>query len=116
MDTARTERTYDPKAGALPVLGYKPQTQTAVDCVNAMKAREELILRQLDFMAADPDVDQYWLALGRADLERAFMAINRSIFRPARVAFPSEERPGANVHGIGPDTDPEPGFAEKSAT
>lgn len=78
---------YDPKDGALPVKGYQPQTQTKVDCVNAMKVREELILRQLDFMREDPEVDQRWLAIGRTQLEQAFMAINRSIFQPKRVEF-----------------------------
>lgn len=83
-------QTYDPKDGALPVSGYQPQTAVKVDCVNAMKAREELVLRQLDMMKDDPEVDQRWLAIGRTQLEQAFMAINRSIFCPARVQFPSE--------------------------
>lgn len=29
-----------------------------------------------------------WLALGKTDLEKAFMAVNRSIFRPARIELP----------------------------
>lgn len=74
----------------LPVAGYRPQSDVAIDCVNAMKTREELILRQLDLMQNDPDVDQRWLAIGRTHLEQAFMAINRSIFRPGRVRFPEE--------------------------
>lgn len=85
-----TELVHDPKDGALPVAGYKPQNQVAVDCVNAMKSREEMILRQLDFMREDAEVDQRWLATGRTHLELAFMAINRSIFRPGRVEFPEE--------------------------
>jgi hypothetical protein len=72
---------------APPVAGYNDQSQTALDCVNAMKAREELILRQLDLMKNDPEVDQRWLAIGRTSLEQAFMAINRSIFRPGRVTL-----------------------------
>lgn len=69
----------------LPVSGYRPQSQTAVDCVNAMKTREELILQQLDLMKEDSAVDQRWLAIGRTQLEQAFMAINRSIFKPERT-------------------------------
>jgi hypothetical protein len=87
MANATSDTVYDPKDGALPVAGYKPQTQTKVDCVNAMKVREELILQQLDHMKNDPEVDQRWLAIGRASLEQAFMAINRSIFRPGRVTL-----------------------------
>lgn len=74
----------------LPVAGYRPQSAIAVDCVNAMKSREELILQQLDHMSKDPEVDQRWLAIGRTQLEQAFMAIHRSIFRPARVTFTAE--------------------------
>lgn len=85
-----SEKIHDPKNGALPVHGYKPQSQTAVDCVNSMKAREEMILRQLDFMRDYAEVDQRWLAIGRTQLEQAFMAINRSIFRPGRVEFPQD--------------------------
>lgn len=81
------EKTFDPKDGALPVAGYKPQTQTKVDCVNAMKVREELILQQLDFMSTDEEIDQRWLAAGRLAIEQGFMAINRSIFRPGRVVL-----------------------------
>lgn len=81
----------DKKHDGLPVQGYKKQTQTAVDCVNAMKTREELILRQLDAMREDPEIDQRWLATGRTDIEKGFMAINRSIFRPDRITFPDEQ-------------------------
>lgn len=90
FEAGYTALVHDPKDGALPVSGYRPQTSVAVDCVNAMKAREELILRQLDLMREDADVDQRWLNIGRTSLEQAFMAINRSIFRPGRMKFPSE--------------------------
>ncbi len=36
-------------------------------------------------MKANPNIDQRWLAIGRAHLEQAFMAINRAIFKPGRV-------------------------------
>lgn len=78
------------KHDGLPVAGYQKQSQVAVDCVNAMKSREEMILRQLDHMKEDPEVDQRWLSIGRTKLEEAFMAINRSIFKPARVTFPDD--------------------------
>lgn len=32
-----------------------------------------------------------WLALGKTDVEKGFMAINRSIFRPARVGLPEDK-------------------------
>lgn len=75
----------------LPVAGYRPQSQAAVDRVNAFKQAEEALLRQLDDLKADPDIDQRWLAIGRTGLETAFMAINRSVFRPTRVQLAPPE-------------------------
>lgn len=77
----------------LPVAGYRPQSQDKVDLVNGFKADEERILRKLDGLRnagfAAP-VDQGWLAIGRTQLEQAFMAINRSVFQPGRVALPED--------------------------
>jgi len=78
-----------PKHAGLPVEGYREQTQTAVDVVNGFKKAEERILRQLDALAQGgeglPPVDGRWLAIGRTELEKAFMAINRSVFQPKRL-------------------------------
>lgn len=84
----------------LPVSGYKPQAQDKIDLVNGFKADEERLLRKLDALrdlgrpTSDPfssgAVDQRWLAIGRTDLEKAFMAINRSIFQPGRVQLPED--------------------------
>lgn len=71
----------------LPVSGYQPQCSAAVTLVNANKAAEERILRLLDALKADPSVDQRWLSIGRTQIEQGFMAVNRSIFKPARVAL-----------------------------
>lgn len=68
----------------IPVSGYKPQSQASVDLVNANKKMEELCLLVLDELATK-DVDKRWLAIGRTHLEQAWMAINRSIFKPERV-------------------------------
>jgi len=72
----------------LPVLGYTNQTTDKTDRVNKMKMQEEKILRMLDAMKDDPEIDQRWLATGRTDLEKAFMAINRSVFKPRRIDLP----------------------------
>lgn len=76
----------------LPVAGYKPQNSHAVSMVNANKMVEEEVLRQLDVLAKDDNlrVDPRWLAIGRTQLEQAFMAINRAIFKPGRVALPDD--------------------------
>lgn len=87
-----TEPSLDPKDGALPVAGYKPQTDGKVTTVNGFKADEERILRKLDELRGAPadEVDQRWLAIGRTGLETAMMAINRSIFQPGRISLPED--------------------------
>lgn len=75
----------EPKHEGLPVAGYKPQSDKNVELVNGMKVTEEVVLRCLDDLAAMPDVDKRWLAIGRTQIEQGFMAVNRSIFKPGRV-------------------------------
>lgn len=82
------QRTHD----GLPVAGYKPQNQKAVDEVNINKRLEELVLRRLDDLKTGIntgqtplEVDGRWLSVGRTHIEQAFMAINRAIFKPERV-------------------------------
>ena len=73
----------------LPVHGYKQQDQASVDLVNGFKKDEERLLLKLDAMREHGEViDQRWLAIGRTQLEQAFMAINRSVFKPDRVTLP----------------------------
>lgn len=81
-----------PAAGEQPpVAGYKPLTQLKLDLVNENKAMEERVLRRLDDLALMGEtVDRRWLAVGRTHIEQAFMAINRSVFQPGRVALPED--------------------------
>lgn len=74
----------------LPVHGYKPQDQTAVGLVNINKEAEESLLRMMDDYAEMPPVDKRWLAIARTSFEQGFMALNRSIFKPGRIALPDE--------------------------
>ncbi len=74
-----------PLHAALPVSGYRPQSSDAVARVNAIKQMEERVLRLLDELKADPEIDQRWLQIGRTNLEQGFMGVVRSIFKPARA-------------------------------
>ncbi len=74
----------------LPVAGYTSQSDDKVATVNINKQIEESILRRLDDLKDRTDIDQRWLAIGRTDLEKAFMAINRAVFQPQRVSLPGE--------------------------
>lgn len=75
----------DEAVSGLPVSGYQPQSQNNVALVNANKHAEEALLRVLDDLALLPDVDKRWLQTGRTDIEKGFMSVNRSIFKPDRV-------------------------------
>jgi hypothetical protein len=79
----------------LPVHGYQAQIESAVGEVNINKELEETVLRRLDQLKNLANVDQRWLAIGRTHLEEGFMAVNRSIFKPARVKLegdPTEQK------------------------
>jgi hypothetical protein len=69
----------------LPVAGYRPQSTEMVAMVNKNKGLEEIVLRQLDELAAHPAIDQHWLATGRTAIETGFMAVNRAVFQPDRA-------------------------------
>lgn len=72
----------------LPIAGYQPQSQSAVDTVNASKMMEEQVLRFLDQLAGQ--ADPRWLAIGRTHIEQGFMAVNRAVFHPSRVRLPGD--------------------------
>jgi hypothetical protein len=76
----------------LPVPGYQPQKLLAVGLVSTHKHFEERLLRHLDILSKRDDVDQRWLAIGRTHAELAFMAINRSVFRPTRIPLPEDPK------------------------
>ena len=100
------------KHEGLPVLGYRPQANSAVMAVNLNKNFEEMVLAQLDALAGntDLDVDKRWLAIGRTAIEQGFMAVNRAVFKPARAVTPpaavTENDPSVPVQA--PSTDPLP--------
>lgn len=74
----------------LPVAGYKPQSDDKVAAVNANKQIEEQVLRQLDSLKDMPGIDGRWLAIGRTSIEQGFMAVNRAVFQPSRIALPTD--------------------------
>ena len=88
------------KHEGLPVAGYKPQDAAKVALVNRNKAAEERVLRILDELSdrallVDPPIDDRWLRAGRISIEQGFMAVNRAIFQPGRVALPEDAADGS---------------------
>lgn len=73
----------------LPVHGYQPQPKANVDQVNLNKQTEERILRVVDLLRST-DADPRWLAIARSHFEEGFMALNRAILKPGRIAFPED--------------------------
>lgn len=94
----------DPKdlKSGLPVAGYRPQSDAAIALVNDFKADEERLLRKLYALEIPSYVrddgvlmvtrpDGRWLAIAQSHFEQGFMALNRSVFKPARVKLPEDE-------------------------
>ncbi len=65
-----------------PIQGYTPLAQAQVDLINIVKRAEQTVLQIVRDLNDDADIDPRWLAIGRTDLEKGFMAICRSIARP----------------------------------
>lgn len=74
----------------LPVEGYRPQSDDKIALVNHNKQLEELVLRTLDELKLMSSIDQRWLAIGRTDIEKGFMAVNRAVFQPGRAKLPGD--------------------------
>ncbi len=90
------------------IAGYTAQPDAKVALVNEFKADEERLLRKLDALlpgdnrpidqktgerVGEPHVivDGRWLAIGRTQLQEAFMSINRAVFQPQRIKLPEDE-------------------------
>lgn len=88
-----TENTTQGDHKPLPVSGYTSQPHWRVVTVNQHKDIEERLLRILDSLKDNPEIDPRWLAIGRSKFEEAFMAINRAVFKPTRIKLPEDETP-----------------------
>lgn len=74
-----------------PIKGYREISPDERDAVNEIKKMEEGLLMLIDLLEKTPPEgatirpDRRWLAIARTDLEKGFMALNRSILRPQRI-------------------------------
>lgn len=73
------------------IEGYRPQSDEHVNMVNRNKRLEESILVTLDLLAQLPEIDKRWLAIGRTEIEKGFMAVNRAIMQPQRLSNSSPD-------------------------
>lgn len=78
----------------LPVAGYKPtQPPEAIAAVNVFKELEERTLRHIESLSMAGTavaIDPRLMAVGRTQLQGAFMFLARAIFQPGRVELPGD--------------------------
>jgi hypothetical protein len=85
-----TETFTQPK-----ITGYRQLSQAEVDLMNEGKALAEAcgkyieklrshadVARKTDVVQLTPVLDQRWISIGAADLQRGFMAVIRGIAQP----------------------------------
>ena len=74
----------------MPVAGYTQQSENNVALANEGKRLEELYLRWIDKLAADPATDKRCAAEARTCVQTGAMWAVRSIFQPKRINLPED--------------------------
>jgi Ser/Thr protein kinase RdoA (MazF antagonist) len=68
------------------ILGYRKLDETEIEAINALKELEALTLHVVDMLKKEqPELDARWIAIGKTNLEQAYMAFARAIARPEPV-------------------------------
>jgi hypothetical protein len=76
-----------------PISGYRELSEDELKSINQLKEIEERVLRMLEAMHEIANMDPRWSAIARTHIQEGFMAANRAIARPGRIALPEDERP-----------------------
>jgi hypothetical protein len=64
------------------IKGYRDLSEAEIALMNKVKAIAEDVGHLVDEMADLPGADGRWVAIGKTDLQKGFMALVRSIARP----------------------------------
>lgn len=64
------------------IKGYRDLTPREIVAMNGIKGMAEQIGELVEMLAEEPDADQRWISIGKADLQTGFMALTRSIAKP----------------------------------
>ena len=64
------------------ITGYRDLTVEEIAMMNEGKSLAVLVGEFVAKLAANKELDQRWVAIGRTDAQTAFMALIRSIARP----------------------------------
>lgn len=71
------------------IKGYRDLSQEEIDLMNEIKEKAAEVgalvekLEKAEFArSSDEDTDKRWVAIGKTDLQKGFMALTRSIAKP----------------------------------
>ena len=65
------------------ITGYRDLSQEEIDAMNKSKALASQVGDFIQELEKNGYVDKRWLAIAKTDLQKAFMAITRSIAKPS---------------------------------
>lgn len=65
-----------------PLKGYRQLSQVETDLINEIKNMASQVGDLVTKLTLDGDLDQRWIALGKTDLQRGFMALTRAVAQP----------------------------------
>ena len=64
------------------ITGYRDLTESEITDINRVKHLAEEISSMIEYLEEDDFIDKRWLAIGKTDLQKGFMALVRSIAKP----------------------------------
>lgn len=64
------------------IKGYRDLSKAEIDAMNAVKAEAERVGILIEELEANQNLDQRWVAIAKADLQKGFMAAVRSVAQP----------------------------------
>lgn len=64
------------------IKGYRELSQEEIDLMNEVKEKAAEVGALCEKLESLPDSDQRWVAIGKTDLQKGFMALTRAIAKP----------------------------------
>lgn len=64
------------------VTGYRELSSHEIDGVNRIKGTAKEVGILVEAMEADDNLDSRWIASGKDDLQKGFMALTRAVAKP----------------------------------
>ena len=64
------------------ITGYRDLTQEEINLMNEAKELAEKVGSLVEMLESIPTTDKRWVAIGKTDLQKGFMAVIRGIAQP----------------------------------